>query len=195
MQSPHHMETGQHCSCLQICLGFASTCERISFFDKLCPMWKISAFPIMSHRTFVPQNVHFITQLKSSILLQNMLYRISQIVIWTRSFVFKINELNSFAFGVEKGWTDVEQRLNRCQLHCHAKYNMFHAKSKFVNWHIHQILTNNQTFFSCRTWETHCGTLKFIINTVVWVQGAPPCCKRDRVNSLISYILYYCPHI
>ena len=36
-------------------------------------------------------------------------------------------------------------------------------------------------------------TLKFIINTVVRIQEAPPCCKRDHVNSLIGYRLYYSP--
>ena len=38
-------------------------------------------------------------------------------------------------------------------------------------------------------------TLKFVINTVVWVQGTPPCCKWNCVNSRIRYVLYYCPRI
>ena len=29
-------------------------------------------------------------------------------------------------------------------------------------------------------------TLKFVITTVFLVQGSPPCCKRDSVNSLID---------
>ena len=35
------------------------------------------------------------------------------------------------------------------------------------------------------------NTLKFIINTVVWVQGTPPCCKWNHVNSWILYPLHY----
>ena len=38
--------------------------------------------------------------------------------------------------------------------------------------------------------NTH--TPKFVINMVFRVQGAPLCCKRNHVNNLIWYILYYC---
>ena len=38
-------------------------------------------------------------------------------------------------------------------------------------------------------------TLKSFINTGVWAQGTPPCCKWNRVNSLIRQVLYYRPRI
>ena len=37
------------------------------------------------------------------------------------------------------------------------------------------------------------NALKFVINRVVGVQGAPPCCKQNQVDSLIQYVLCYRP--
>ena len=56
--------------------------------------------------------------------------------------------------------------------------------------------------YSCVIWlksiqyfQSNGNTLKSFINTVVWVQGTPPCCKWNCVNSRIRYVLYYRPRI
>ena len=79
---------------------------------------------------------------------------------------------------------------------------LLHQKS----WHSPSLLTKprNDWMIQCTkimcsafsTWKSSDWlettiTLKFVINTVVWVQGTPLCCKWNCVNSRIHYVLYY----
>ena len=45
-----------------------------------------------------------------------------------------------------------------------------------------------------RPFMTGHNTLKFVINTVLWIKGTPPCCKRKCVNSHICYERSFSAH-